>query len=78
MIKLLIQSASKPGDFVMDFFAGSGTTAQAVLELNEKTECRKFIMIEKMDFIKDITLERIQRSLNLYDSDESFLYCEYK
>lgn len=78
LIKLLIQSASKPGDFIMDFFAGSGTTAQAVLELNKEEKGRKFILIEKMDFIKNITLERIKRSLDLYNSDESFIYCESK
>jgi len=76
LLKLLIQSASKPGDIVMDFFAGSGTTGQAVLELNKKEEKRSFILIEIMDFIKDITVERLKRSLIKYNSDESFIYCE--
>ena len=33
-IKHLLQISTKPGDLVLDFFAGSGTTGQAVMELN--------------------------------------------
>lgn len=76
LIKLLIQSASKPGDIILDFFSGSGTTGQAVLELNKDNVGRNFILIEKMDFIHDVTIPRIIKSLNLYQSEESFIYCE--
>jgi adenine-specific DNA-methyltransferase len=57
-------------DLVLDFFAGSGTTAQAVLELNAQDGGnRKFILIqlpeptERKDFptIADITKERVRR-----------------
>ena len=34
LIKGLLSQATRPGDIVLDFFAGSGTTGQAVLELN--------------------------------------------
>jgi adenine-specific DNA-methyltransferase len=34
LIKHLLKISTKPGDLVLDFFAGSGTTAQAVMELN--------------------------------------------
>jgi adenine-specific DNA-methyltransferase len=34
LIKHLIQISTKPGDIVLDFFAGSGTTGHAVMELN--------------------------------------------
>jgi adenine-specific DNA-methyltransferase len=37
LIKYLIKLAAKPNDVVLDFFAGSGTTGQAVLELNKET-----------------------------------------
>ncbi len=77
LIKLLIQSATKPGDIVLDFFAGSGTTGQATLELNQENDPRTFILIEDKDFIQDITVPRIQKSLDLYNSNESFVYCEY-
>lgn len=78
LLKTLIQSASKPGDIVLDFFAGSGTTAQAVLELANSGDIRQFILIEQMDYIHDITVPRVIKSLELYDSKDSFVYCEYK
>lgn len=47
LIKYLIQATTEKNDIIMDFFAGSSTTAQAVLELNtEKDEKRKFIMVQ--------------------------------
>lgn len=76
LLKTLIQSASKPGDVVLDFFAGPGTTGQAVLELNKEHESRQFVLIEKMDFINDMTIPRIVKSLNIYNSEESFVFCE--
>jgi adenine-specific DNA-methyltransferase len=60
-------------DIILDFFAGSGTTAQAVLELNAKDGGnRKFILVqlpeptERKDFptIADITKERVRRVIN--------------
>jgi adenine-specific DNA-methyltransferase len=78
LLKILIQSASKSGDIVLDFFAGSGTTAQAVLELNQEFDNRQFILIEQMDYINDVTTPRIVKSLELYNSKDSFVYCEYK
>lgn len=57
-------------DYVLDFFAGSGTTAHAVLDLNRTDGGnRKFILIqlpeptEREDFntISDITMERVRR-----------------
>lgn len=76
LLKILIQSASKSGDIVLDFFAGSGTTAQAVLELAESGKQRQFILIEQMDYINDVTVPRIVRSLDLYNSEDTFVYCE--
>ncbi len=35
LIKKLIQISTKPNDIILDFFAGSGTTGQAVMELNQ-------------------------------------------
>ena len=47
---------------VLDSFAGSGTTAQAVLELNkEDGGNRKFILVEMEDYADKITAERIRR-----------------
>ncbi len=47
MIKYLIKIGSNPNDIILDFFAGSGTTAHAILELNKEEEShRKFICIQ--------------------------------
>ena len=47
---------------VLDSFAGSGTTAQAVLDLNkEDGGNRKFILVECEDYADKITAERVRR-----------------
>lgn len=69
LIKTLIQQATQE-DLILDFFAGSCTTAQAVLELNhEDGGNRKFIMVQlpeptenkKFQTISEIGKERIRR-----------------
>lgn len=58
-----------PGkDFiVLDSFAGSGTTANAILELNKRDNGnRKFILIEMEDYAETITAERVKRVINGY------------
>jgi len=67
-IKQLISifSTSK-NDIILDSFAGSGTTAQAVIEQNkEDGGNRKFILIETLDYAKDITAERVKRVIEGY------------
>ena len=57
--------AAGPGDLVLDSFAGSGTTAQAVLALNkEDGGNRKFILVECEDYADTITAERVRRVIN--------------
>ena len=47
LIKHLLQFSTDSDSIVLDFFAGSGTTAQAVLELNrEDSGARQFIMVQ--------------------------------
>lgn len=47
LLKTLIQYATKEGDIVMDFFSGSGTTGQAVMELSSETgQERNFILVQ--------------------------------
>jgi adenine-specific DNA-methyltransferase len=49
-------------DIVLDFFAGSGTTAHAVLELNkEDSGNRRFILCEQMHYINAVTKERVKK-----------------
>lgn len=52
---------------VLDSFAGSGTTAHAVLNLNKKDSGnRKFILVEMEDYAEDITAERVRRVMRGY------------
>ena len=68
----------KDDDIVMDFFAGSGTTAQAVLDINkEQAKNLKFILIEQMDYIKDITCKRVEKVIEKNEQG-SFIYAELK
>ena len=56
---------------VLDSFAGSGTTAHAVLNLNKKDGGhRKFILIEIEDYAETITAERVKRVINGYGDKE--------
>ena len=49
-------------DIILDFFSGSGTTAHAVLELNNTDGGkRQFILAEQMDSIETVILPRIQK-----------------
>jgi adenine-specific DNA-methyltransferase len=70
LIRELIRQASAPGDIVLDFFAGSATTAHAVMELNaEDMGDRRFIMISHdeatetdrgRNICRDVTARRIR------------------
>ena len=54
-----------PDDIVLDSFAGSGTTAHAVLALNkEDGGNRRFILVECEDYADTITAERVRRVMN--------------
>lgn len=69
LIKILL-SHLKENALVLDSFAGSGTTAQAVMELNKNGGNRKFILIETMDYADTITAERVKRIINGYGKDD--------
>lgn len=52
LIKFLIKLVATQNDIVLDFFAGSGTTGQAVLELNKESNLNlNFILIQKNELI---------------------------
>jgi len=54
--------AVEKNDIILDSFAGSGTTAHAVIEQNRADGGnRKFILIETLDYAKEITAERVKR-----------------
>ncbi len=65
MIQRLLKMASRSDDIVLDSFAGSGTTAHAVLALNkEDGGNRRFILVECEDYADAITAERVWRVIN--------------
>jgi adenine-specific DNA-methyltransferase len=68
LIKFLVSQSTSENDIILDSFAGSGTTAQAVLEQNrEDGGNRKFILVEMEKHIaKPITAERVKRVVNGY------------
>jgi adenine-specific DNA-methyltransferase len=79
LLRRITHIASNPGDLILDSFAGTGTTAHAVLEMNrESKETRRFILVQnKQDTKKDIagkrnlcetlTAERVRRVIRGYD-----------
>lgn len=66
-IERILQIATDKDSIVLDSFAGSGTTAHAVLNLNKADGGnRKFILIEMMDYAESITAERVRRVIDGY------------
>lgn len=55
LVKRCIVSIANDEDIILDSFAGSGTTAQAVLELNKEGGNRKFILVQIPEEIKEGT-----------------------
>ena len=72
LISRIIQMASSDGDIILDSFAGSGTTAHAVLNMNKADGGhRKFILVEMMDYADSITAERVRRVISGYGSGKN-------
>ena len=67
LIERILQIASDPDSIILDSFAGSGTTAHAVLNMNKADGGnRKFILVEMMDYADSITAERVKRVIQGY------------
>ena len=67
LIERVLQIASDPDSIILDSFAGSGTTAHAVLNMNKADGGhRKFILVEMMDYADSITAERVKRVIKGY------------
>lgn len=81
LIYELLTWATQPGDLVLDFHLGSGTTAAVAHKMG-----RRYIGIEQMDYIEDITVARLQKVLDGeqggisqevgWTGGGSFVYCE--
>lgn len=67
LIERIIRIATQPDSIVLDSFAGSGTTAHAVLNMNKADSGhRQFILVEMMDYAETITAERVKRVIDGY------------
>jgi len=73
LLKFLIQLITDKDSIILDSFAGSGTTAHAVLELNkEDSGNRKFILVEmENDIARKVTAERVKRVIKGYSFKNS-------
>jgi adenine-specific DNA-methyltransferase len=72
LIEKILQIASSDNDIILDSYAGSGTTAQAVLNINnEDGGKRKFICIEMEEYADEITAERVKRVIKGYGASTS-------
>lgn len=70
LIERIIKMSTSTNDIILDSYAGTGTTAHAVLNLNkEDNGNRKFILVEMEDYASDVTAERIKKVINGYGED---------
>ena len=62
LLRRILQVATDKDSIILDSFAGSGTTAHAVLALNkEDGGNRRFVLIECEDYVDSLTAERVRR-----------------
>jgi adenine-specific DNA-methyltransferase len=74
LIEKILRLGSDEDSIVLDFCAGSGTTAQAVLDLNRQDDGRRnFILVEQLDYAERVTVKRTKKAL---EKDSNFIYCE--
>lgn len=67
LVQHLIHLVTRSNSIILDSFAGSGTTAHAILKLNAQDGGnRRFILCEMMDYAETITAERVRRVMNGY------------
>ena len=65
LIQKIVRIAADEDSIILDSFAGSGTTAHAVLALNNEDDGnRKFILVECEDYADATTAERVRRVIN--------------
>lgn len=67
LIERVLQIATDKDSIILDSFAGSGTTAHAVLNANKADGgSRRFILVEMEDYADSITAERVKRVIDGY------------
>lgn len=83
LIERIIDAHTEPGDIVLDFFGGTGTTGAVALKMN-----RRFILCEQLDKHIDIATRRLKKVIEgeqsgiskkyNWNGGGSFVYCELK
>lgn len=83
LLKRILMMVTNEGDIVLDFHLGSGTTAAVAHKMG-----RRYIGIEQMDYINDITVPRLQKVIDgeqggiskdvAWQGGGSFVYTELK
>jgi len=83
LLQRIINLSTQPNDLVMDFHLGSGTTCAVAHKMG-----RKYIGIEQMDYIEDISVERLKKVVDgeqggiskavNWQGGGSFIYAELK
>lgn len=58
LIKRIVELSTNEGDIVLDFFAGSGSTAATAIKMK-----RKFISVEQMEYINEVTIPRLKKTI---------------
>ena len=72
LIRRVLEIACPPDGIVLDSFAGSGTTGQAVLMENQaKGACRRFILVEMGDYADSITAQRVRTTISGYQTTKA-------
>ena len=67
LVERVLAIGARPDALVLDSFAGSGTTAHAVLKANAKDGgTRRFILVEGEDYADTLTAERVRRAIEGY------------
>ncbi len=67
LIERILQIVGDNNALILDSFAGSGTTAHAVLNMNKADGGhRKFILVELKEYADEITAERVKRVVKGY------------
>jgi len=70
VIKTVIDVCSAPDSIVLDFFAGSGTTGESVIQLNREGDCsRRVILIEAGEHFDSLLVPRVRKSTYSPDWD---------
>ncbi len=83
IVSFFINAVTNKNDLVLDFFVGSGTTCAVAHKMG-----RRYIGIEQMDYINDITVARLEKVIQgeqggisksaNWQGGGSFVYCELK